>query len=146
MDTTMVETSKIDYDQDKKIRQREQSRQYRLKNKEQCNLKKKEYYDNNQERCQEASRLRGIIYRADNKEKTKEKGKRYRENKKLKLLLKNQENDSIETQILNSNQYYTVTIRYNTQTLRPIQSTRITPKLTFFWPSTNLLQKYRKYS
>ena len=37
----MIETSKIDYDQDKKIRQREYSRQYRLKNKEQCNLKKK---------------------------------------------------------------------------------------------------------
>ena len=102
MDTTMIETSKIDYDQDKKIRQREYSRQYRLKNKEQCNLKKKEYYDNNQERCQEASRLRGIIYRANNKEKTKEKDRRYRENKKLKLLLKDQENVSIETPTQNS--------------------------------------------
>ena len=43
--------------------------------------KKKEYYDNNQERCQEASRLRGIMYRANTKEKTKEKDRRYRENK-----------------------------------------------------------------
>ena len=103
MDTTMIEPSKIDYDQDKKIRQREYSRQYRLKNKEQCNLKKKEYRDNNLEKCIEAERTRGIIYRADNKEKTKEKGKRFRENKKLKLLLKDQENVSIETQILNSN-------------------------------------------
>ena len=42
-----------------------------------------------------------------------------------------------------SKQYYTVTIRYNTQILRPLQSTRIPP--TYFWPSTNLLQKYRKY-
>ena len=37
----MIEPSKIDYDQDKKIRRREYSRQYRLKNNEQCNLKKK---------------------------------------------------------------------------------------------------------
>ena len=94
----MIEPSKIDYDQDKKIRQREYSRQYRLKNKEQCNLKKKEYYDNNSD----ALRLRGLIYRDNNKEKCRERGRKYRENKKLKLLLKDQENLSIETHILNS--------------------------------------------
>ena len=76
-----------------KKRQREYSRQYRLKNKEQCNLQKKEYRDNNLEKYQEADRLRGFIYRANNKEKIKEKGRKYRENKKLK---------KIETLILNS--------------------------------------------
>ena len=83
----MIEPSKIDYDQDKKIRRREYSRQYRLKNNEQCNLKKKEYRDNNLEKCQEAERTRSIIYRANNKEKTKEKDRRYRENKKLKKIV-----------------------------------------------------------
>ena len=94
-----IEPSKIDYDQDKKIRQREYSRQYRLKNNEQCNLKKKEYRDNNLEKCIEAERTRGIIYRANNRSKRP----KYRENKKLKLLPTDQENVHIETQILNSN-------------------------------------------
>ena len=83
----VIEQNKIDEDdREYKKRQRDYSRQYRIDNKEKCNLQKKEYYDNNLEKCKETSIERGATYRANNKEKIKERDRKYRESKKLKKI------------------------------------------------------------